>query len=321
MTPKKLMTSEHEPDLSSAGGQGSSGRAPAPVSKPGFYQLRSPDLDRMAHYYEDALGFVVTERTDSAVYLTTSTEHHCVVIERGPADGRQALGFEVAAPLDEVQRDLRALGISSELRSDAQPGIPASLVLPEHGTATPLHLYPEQVPTGSASSLGIRPSKLGHVASYVEDLDATQSFYTDVLGFRWSDIIGDFFTFLRCNTDHHAINLMRSTRKRGLFHVAYEMRDINHLKDALDHLAQREIRLEWGPGRHGAGHNIFTYHRDPDGNLVELFTELDVVPDDRTAYFEPRPWHESWPQGPQVWEPGVEAANKWGPVDPEMVAH
>lgn len=296
-------------------------RAPAPVVRPGFYQVRTPDVERMVHYYEDALGFAVTERSATGAFLTTSTDHHCVVVEQGEPDGRAALGFEVAGDLADVARDLKAIGIAAELRHDAQPGIDAALVIDEHGSGTPLHLYSAQAPSGEPSSLGIRPVKLGHVASYVEDLEGTQSFYTDVLGFRWSDIIGDFFTFLRCNTDHHAINLMRSTKKHGLFHVAYEMRDIVHLKNTLDHLAQREIRLEWGPGRHGAGHNIFTYHRDPDGNLVELFTELDIVPDEGSALFLPRPWHETWPQGPKVWDPGVEAANKWGPVDPEMVAH
>lgn len=296
-------------------------RAPAPVTRPGFYQVRTPDVARLVHYYEDALGFVVTERTDSSVFLTTSTDHHCVVVERGGADGRNALGFEVAGALSDVQRDLRAMGLDAELRHDPQPGIAAALVLGEHGTGTPIHLYEEQTPSGVPSSLGIRPTKLGHVASYVADLEGTQSFYTDVLGFRWSDTIGDFFTFLRCNTDHHAINLMRSTKRHGLFHVAYEMRDFLHLKDTLDHLAAREIRLEWGPGRHGAGHNIFTYHRDPDGNLVELFTEIDMVPDERTGHFLPRPWHESWPQGPSVWDVGPGAANKWGPIDPEKLEH
>ena len=299
----------------------SSGRAPAPVVRPGFYQVRTPDVERMAHYYEDALGFAVTERSASSVFLTTSTDHHCVVIEQGEADGRAALGFTVAGGLADVARDLKEIGIGSELQHDPQPGIAASLVLAEHGTGTPIHLYEEQTPSGEPASLGIRPVKLGHVASYVEDLEGSQSFYTDVLGFRWSDIIGDFFTFLRCNTDHHAINLMRSTKRHGLFHVAFEMRDIGHLKDALDHLAKREIRLEWGPGRHGAGHNIFTYHRDPDGNLVELFTEIDIVPDEVSGTFLPRPWHETWPQGPKVWDPGVEAANKWGPIDPEMIDH
>ena len=134
-----------------------------------------------------------------------------------------------------------------------------------------------------ASALGVRPTKLGHVASYVPDLLVIQRFYIDVLGFRWSDTIGDFFTFLRCNVDHHAINLMQSDKRSGLFHVAYEVRDFLHLKDHLDHLATRGHTLEWGPGRHGVGHNIFSYHRDPDGNLVELFTEIDLIYDEETC--------------------------------------
>jgi hypothetical protein len=40
-----------------------------------------------------------------------------------------------------------------------------------------------------------------------------------------------------------------------------------------------------------------------------------------TGQFEPRPWHQSWPQVPQFWGLGPGAANKWGPVDPEMMAH
>ena len=31
-----------------------------------------------------------------------------------------------------------------------------------------------------------------------------------------------------------------------------------------------KIQLLWGPVRHGPGHNIATYHRNPDGYLIEL---------------------------------------------------
>jgi len=296
-------------------------RAPAPVTRPGFYEVRTPDPERLVHYYEDALGLVVTGRPGSTTYLTTGLDHHCVIVQQGERNGRAALGFEVLGSLADVQRDLKNMGVHAELRSDPQPAIGAALVLPEYESTTPIYLYQGQEPSGVPTALGIRPTKLGHIASYAEDLEGAQSFYTDLLGFRWSDTIGDFFTFLRCNADHHAINLMRSTRKHGLFHVAFEMRDIGHLKDALDHLASRDIRLQWGPGRHGAGHNIFTYHHDPDGNLVELFTEIDIVYDEVTGQFQPRPWHEHWPQLPQVWDAGPEAANKWGPIDPEMMAH
>ena len=29
--------------------------------------------------------------------------------------------------------------------------------------------------------------------------------------------------------------------------------------------------LEFGPGRHGPGHALFVYFRDPDGHRIELF--------------------------------------------------
>jgi len=295
--------------------------APAPVSRLGFYEVRTADVERLVAYYEDALQLPVVAREGDAVYLTTGPEHHCVVVAPGDPDGRARLGFELGTPLDQAAEALAAAGVRVDRRSDPEPGIAASLVIDEVLTGTPIHLYEDQAPSGNASALGVRPTKLGHVASYTPDLAAHQGFYEDVLGFRWSDTIGDFFAFLRCNADHHTINLMTSHKLSGLFHVAFEMRDMVHLKDALDHLAAREIRLQWGPGRHGAGHNVFTYHRDPDGNYVELYTELDQILDERTGEFEPRPWHERWPQSPQFWELGPGAANKWGPIDPEMMEH
>ena len=167
----------------------------------------------------------------------------------------------------------------------------------------------------------MRPTKLGHIAAFVTDLGPLQDFYQGLLGFKWSDTIGDFFVFLRCNTDHHAANFMASRTKSGLHHIAYEMRDLNHLQTMLDHLAKNDYRLQWGPGRHGAGHNIFTYHDDPDGNRIELFTQLDVIHDEAKGYFEPRPWHEDFPQYPKTWEVDLVAVNSWGPINPAMIEH
>jgi hypothetical protein len=36
----------------------------------------------------------------------------------------------------------------------------------------------------------------------------------------------------------------------------------------------------WGPGRHGAGDNTFSYFLDPNGNVVEYTTELEKVDED-----------------------------------------
>lgn len=294
---------------------------PAQVAKLGFHAISSRDVEAIAAHYEEALHFVRSSEESGSVYLTTGSDHHSVVLEPGEPHGRSGLGFEIHGTLEETAGRLRASGVACEERSDPAPGIGAALMIEEVGTGTPLFLYEAQAGSGEGSVLGTRPTKLGHVASYVDDLAAAHVFYLDVLGFRWSDTIGDFFSFLRCNKDHHAINLMASAKRSGLFHVAYEMRDLMHLKDALDHLAALGHRMAWGPGRHGVGHNIFTYHPDPDGNLIELFTEIDLIADEDTGIFEPRPWHEEWPQRPKFWDPAPGAANKWGWINPEFLDH
>jgi hypothetical protein len=101
-----------------------------------------------------------------------------------------------------------------------------------------------------------------------------------------------------------------------MHHIAFELRDWGHVQVACDILGRSGHPLVWGPGRHGMGHNIYTYHRDPDGQIVELFTELDQINDEELGFFEPRPWHEDRPQRPKVWQPGVYAANLWGVAPP-----
>jgi catechol-2,3-dioxygenase len=293
----------------------------ARVAKLGYVGFQTPDVDRLVEYYTDVLRFVVVERSPRRAFLTTGFDHHCVVVEQGGTQARVNVGYEINGSLDDAQRRISAAGYPCTRRGDIAPGTPDVLVLEEPDSGIPLHLYESQAASGAVPDAWTRPSKLGHVAAYTFDLGNIQGFYQDLLGFRWSDTIGDFFVFLRCNVDHHAANFMQSKKFDGMHHIAYEMRDLNHLQATLDHLARHGYRLHWGPGRHGPGHNIFTYHRDPDGNTIELFTQLDVIFDEEKGYFEPRPWHEDSPQYPKTWEADLVAANSWGPVDLSALDH
>lgn len=291
-------------------------QSPVHVSKLGYVGFQTQDLDRMVEHYTGALGFALVDSGPDRAFLTTTFDHHCLVLERAETvRSRRFVGFQVAEELGDAERRLREAGYAVELRSDVAPATPRVLVVQEAGTGTPLHLYDAQSGSGASTSEPLRPLKLGHVAGYTADLPAVQRFYQDVLGFRWSDSVEDFFVFLRCNTDHHAANFVASSKYRDLHHIAYEMRDLDHLQAMLDRLAACGVRLEWGPGRHGPGHNVFTYHRDPDGNLVELFTQLDLMADEALGYFEPRPWHEDSPQRPKTWGAELHVMNSWGPVD------
>ncbi len=84
-----------------------------------------------------------------------------------------------------------------------------------------------------------------------------------------------------------------------------------HMELACDYLSRNGMRLIWGPGRHGIGHNLFTYHRNPDGFIIELYAELDRMSDESLGYFDPRPWHPDIPQRPKTWLMSSGLVNVW----------
>jgi Glyoxalase/Bleomycin resistance protein/Dioxygenase superfamily len=115
-----------------------------------------------------------------------------------------------------------------------------------------------------------------------------------------SDWIEQTFVFMRCGSDHHTLNFVAGEGRR-MNHIAFELRDASHMHRACDLLGRNRIEILWGPVRHGPGHNVAVYHRNPDGQIVELFFDLDRMVDEELGYFEPQPWHRDRPQRPKVW--------------------
>jgi len=172
------------------------------------------------------------------------------------------------------------------------------------------------VSRAGAPTESIRPLRLGHVAFKMSSVDKATRFFTEILDFRVSDWMGDFFVFLRCGPEPpHGQFPQQSETAHA--HIAFQLKDVSHIRDACDFLGRKRIALIWGPGRHGPGHNIFTYHRDPDGQIIELYAEIDQMSDEALGYFDPRPWHEDSPQRPKVWEPGLSTSNIWGIPGPQ----
>jgi hypothetical protein len=69
------------------------------------------------------------------------------------------------------------------------------------------------------------------------------------------------------------------------------------------------VQKVWGPGRHVAGDNTFTYFLDPHGNTVEYTTELENLDEDT--------WH------PHVYDfSRPEVTDQWGTANPmnELIA-
>ena len=284
--------------------------------------FETPDIERQVAYYTGILGLTLAARDRDTVYLSCGRGEPAVILRRGAHATCTRLAFQVAPETDmgEFARQITGHGISVQRQSDSAPSI-GDMVTFEDPKGTRIDVFREQQPLQSwkSAEAGIAPYKLGHVAFNCIDVKKITNFYCEVLGFRVSDWFADFFSFLRCGPDHHTINLLDSKTIK-LNHMAFEVRDWSHLETACDFLSRHDIPLIWGPGRHGPGHNLFAYHKNPDGQIVELFAELDRMNDETLGYFEPRPWHRDHPQKPKVWPKDIKYANLWGiPPPHEML--
>ena len=271
-----------------------------------------PDVDKQLEYYTEILGLTVTGKGKDAVYLASTVDHHSVVLCKGAQAQCVRVGFQIG-PDDDLaafERQVQGHGVKTARKTDPDPSI-SEMVTFEDPKGTAIEVFKRAAFSGQRfPTKGIVPHKLGHVAFHVTDVKHVTKFYCDVLGFRESDWMADFFSFLRCGPDHHTINLMETGSNRH-FHTAFELRDWGHLQTACDYLSLNGYKLLWGPGRHGIGHNLFAYHRSPAGLITETFAELDRMNED-LGYFEPRPWHRDNPQKPKVWAKDPAASNLWG---------
>ena len=288
------------------------------VKKISHAVYESPDLEHQLEYYTDVLGLTLIAREKDAAYLANTIEHHSVILRAGSHPRCVAIGYQLGpdGDLDGFEKQTAAQGIKTARKKDAEPTIGDMVVFEDpKGTVMEVFRRPDMQRT-RFNARGVVPHKLGHVAFHVAEVKKVTQFYCDVLGFRVSDWMGDFFSFLRCGVDHHTINLMETGSNRH-FHTAFELRDWSHLETACDFLSLKGYKMLWGPGRHGIGHNLFAYHRSPNGLITELFAELDQLKDEALGYFEPRPWHRDNPQKPKVWPKDPSASNLWGPMPPE----
>jgi catechol 2,3-dioxygenase len=127
--------------------------------------------------------------------------------------------------------------------------------------------------------------KMGHAVLVVRDIDASVKFYTQMLGFKVSDVYPDSMVkgrmvFMRFNEDHHGLGLVGQggeiSKQRELHHMAFEVSTIDEVFRARDHLAKNGVPIDFH-GRRRAGSQVSVEFRDPDGHSLEIFWGLDKV--------------------------------------------
>lgn len=157
------------------------------------------------------------------------------------------------------------------------------------------------------------PVKLSHVVINSPQPEALVAWYDRHLDFKLSDTLtsphmGEMMYFLRCNPQHHSLAIARCPHV-SLHHASFEMRGIDEYMRGTGRLLRAGVEKVWGPGRHMAGNNTFSYFLDPQGNTVEYTTELENLDEDT--------WH---PSLLDISDPMV--SDQWGTANPmsEFVA-
>jgi catechol 2,3-dioxygenase-like lactoylglutathione lyase family enzyme len=173
-------------------------------------------------------------------------------------------------------------------------------VIPYREPLDEIDLRPQHARPSATVHLG-GPRRLGHVNCLTGDVQAGLRFYTEVLGMRLSDWLGEAGVWLHVNSDHHVLALV-DLGYAHFHHLAFETVDIGKMRDLLDHLARHGRWVSWGPTRHGIAGNIATYVRIPEESChVELYCDMEQLQEDHV---------------PRVYPDDRYSSNTWGPLPP-----
>ncbi|RHW38448.1 glyoxalase/bleomycin resistance/extradiol dioxygenase family protein [Lysinibacillus yapensis] len=280
-----------------------------PVYRLGYASFQTKDVEAMIEYYTNVLGCVLVDRADDGTaYISNGLEHHNIILKASNHSYLDAIGWQVNRlnSLQQIRSFLKEKGIASEILHDAQPGIAEQIQFtdPDGNLVQLYHEINYSAP--GFGNHGIVPNKLGHIALSAKNAKTTVDFYREILGFKETDWIWDVANFLTCNEDHHTLNIVQG-KKSYMHHIAFELRSAAHQFKSSDILAMHEIPTLWGPQRHTAGHNIASYHFDPDQHVIEFYTDMDkYIPE--LNIMEPKPWHKDLPQRPKKWD----SLDYWG---------
>ena len=261
------------------------------------------DLDGAADRWAQQFGLTLREHDGASARLSCDDEPYSLELLAGQPPGLHHVAWELqrGCSLDDARARLGAAEERDGALWTADPDGNGIELLPYREPDS--RLVPQARPAQPGSPAG-HPRKLGHVNFLTAALDEQLRFYSEVLGMRITDWLGDGGAWFHISTDHHVMALISLPRPRAphFHHLAFELVDIGQMRTALDHLGRHGRWLGWGPVRHGVGGNIASYVRICEEEcFVELYCDMEQL----QAYHQPRRWPDD-----------RFSSNTWGQLPP-----
>jgi len=292
---------------------------PFDITRSSHVVLTVKDLQASRLFYTEVVGLMVSEEAGGTLYLRGVEEacHHSLVLKQSNDTPHcERIGMRVLREkdLDALKTFFDSQGLKTAwadvahqgrtLQASDISGVPLEFcatmtVMPR--PLTQFHLHK------GGSSL-----RLDHYQILVPDVRKACEFYMSA-GFWLTEYLspgnsGEFAgVFLARKGNPHDIVFFKEQGPR-LHHAAFAAPESFHIMRACDCAGALGFgkSVERGPGRHGPGHALYVYLRDPDGHRVEIFNthyqamDLEVPPVrwDPADPFRVNPW-------------GLPAQRKW----------
>jgi catechol 2,3-dioxygenase len=218
--------------------------------------LTAPDPAEAIEYWARLLN---GRAGDSEIALGDGTR---IRVAEGPLTGLAEIGFEAGPEL---------IAAAAELGAEDEGAV--SRVADPDGWRLRLDAVGEVAPQEV-----VGPT-LSHCTLNSPAPPSQREWY-ERLTFLLSDALGEIFCWLRPNPIHHAMAFCRSERA-GIHHIAVELPDSAAFIAAIDNVVDAGGALEFGPGRHMVGGNLFAYLIDRYGVRWELVAEMGRLDPDR----------------------------------------
>jgi catechol 2,3-dioxygenase-like lactoylglutathione lyase family enzyme len=261
------------------------------------------DLAAERAFYADKWGLKEVAEKDGLVYFATHGSNQLYVVRlRQGSDNRVdviALAADTRQDVEDLHAKVREAGcriVFAPKELDQFGGGYGFRFFSPDGLPYEISAEVETGPSRQLVRWEALPQKISHIVLHSPDHPAAVRFFVDVLGFRISDWLGDFMAFLRCNEWHHRLAVLPGPP--CLNHVAYDMLGVDDMMRGIGRLKQANIDIKWGPGRHTAGNNTFSYFVTPNGFTVEYTSELESVDFEK---------HEA-----KVHAPSPQVMDQWG---------
>jgi 2,3-dihydroxybiphenyl 1,2-dioxygenase len=256
------------------------------VTQLGYLIFGVSDLAAWRGLASNVLGMeLVPGDTRSTTYLRMDEHSHRIELREDGADDLEVIGWEVpdAPALHAVAQRLEKAGVPVKrgTRDEADQRRVVELIhfddpagiRTEVYYGPPLNQRPFQSPR-AITGFKTGTMGLGHLVVYQPDLDASARFYTELLGFRVSDIAGPvggrpMAVFLHCNPRHHSIALFGGGGPKRINHFMLECNSLDDVGSARDLARRAGTPIVIDLGRHMNDHMVSFYVANPSHFAIE----------------------------------------------------